>query len=182
MFSAFVPWCAETCVEARTDKGEKTHQGVSSKNPAPYQGIAWSKSTTALGLRAEGWEKCNGSRCTGKELDSETQFDYFGARYYSSGLGRFVTPDWAAKPAAVPYAVLGDPQSFNLYTYVRNIPTTRYDADGHAMVERLDSRKLPVLSDHIPTNHRPICWCQSAGFGGGTSEEAQVDHGVPQRR
>jgi RHS repeat-associated protein len=52
-------------------------------------------------------------------------------RYYSNGLGRFITPDWAAKPAAVPYVVLGDPQSLNLYGYVRNIPTTRYDADGH---------------------------------------------------
>jgi hypothetical protein len=42
-----------------------------------------------------------------------------------------MTPDWAAKPAAVPYAVLGDPQSLNLYTYVRNIPTVNVDTDGH---------------------------------------------------
>jgi RHS repeat-associated protein len=73
----------------------------------------------------------NHYKFTGKERDSETQLDYFGARYYSNGLGRFVTPDWAAKPAAVPYAVLGDPQSLNLYTYVRNIPTTTFDPDGH---------------------------------------------------
>jgi len=42
-----------------------------------------------------------------------------------------MTPDWAAKAAAVPYADFADPQSLNLYTYVRNIPTTHYDADGH---------------------------------------------------
>ncbi len=73
----------------------------------------------------------NHYKFTGKERDDETQLDYFGARYYSNGLGRFITPDWAAKPAAVPYAVLGDPQSLNLYTYVRNLPTTRVDPDGH---------------------------------------------------
>src|SRR5262249_18190294 len=73
----------------------------------------------------------NHYKFTGKERDSETGLDYFGARYYSNGLGRFITPDWAAKAAADPYAAFADPQSLNLYTYVRNIPTTLYDADGH---------------------------------------------------
>jgi len=73
----------------------------------------------------------NHYKFTGKERDSETGLDYFGARYYGNSLGRFITPDWAAKPAAVPYAVLGDPQTLNLYTYVRNIPTTGADIDGH---------------------------------------------------
>jgi len=68
---------------------------------------------------------------TGKELDAEDGLNYFGARYYSSSLGRFITPDWAAKPAAIPYAVLGDPQSLNLYSYVRNRPTAMVDPDGH---------------------------------------------------
>jgi RHS repeat-associated protein len=68
---------------------------------------------------------------TGKERDTETGLDYFGARYYSSGLGRWLTPDWAAKAAAVPYAEFADPQSLNLYTYVRNIPTSKVDPDGH---------------------------------------------------
>jgi RHS repeat-associated protein len=73
----------------------------------------------------------NNYKFTGKERDSETGLDYFGARYYGNGLGRFLTPDWAAKAAAVPYGEFSDPQSLNLYTYVRNIPTTRADADGH---------------------------------------------------
>src|SRR6185437_7023249 len=73
----------------------------------------------------------NHYKFTGKERDSETGLDYFGARYYSNGLGRFINPDWAAKPAAIPYAVIGDPQSLNLYTYVRNIPTVNVDTDGH---------------------------------------------------
>src|SRR5258708_39821409 len=42
-----------------------------------------------------------------------------------------MTPDWAAKPTSVPYAEFGDPQSLNLYSYVRNSPAVRVDADGH---------------------------------------------------
>ena len=73
----------------------------------------------------------NHYKFTGKERDAETGLDYFGARHYSNGLGRFITPDWAAKATAVPYADFADPQSLNLYTYVRNIPTSKIDADGH---------------------------------------------------
>jgi RHS repeat-associated protein len=67
----------------------------------------------------------------GHKRDIETGLDYFGARYYSNGLGRFITPDWSATPVPVPYADLSDPQSLNLYAYVRNVPTLRFDADGH---------------------------------------------------
>jgi RHS repeat-associated protein len=73
----------------------------------------------------------NHYKFTGKERDSESGLDYFGARYYGSTLGRFLTPDWATKPSPVPYAEFGDPQSLNLYSYVRNIPTTKADPDGH---------------------------------------------------
>jgi RHS repeat-associated protein len=68
---------------------------------------------------------------TGKERDSESNLDMFGARYFTSSMGRFMTPDWATRPTAVPYAVFGDPQSLNLYGYVRNDPVSRADADGH---------------------------------------------------
>jgi RHS repeat-associated protein len=71
------------------------------------------------------------SRFTGKERDTESGNDYFGARYYSSAMGRFMSPDWSAKEDPVPYAQLDDPQSLNLYAYVRNNPLTRADADGH---------------------------------------------------
>jgi RHS repeat-associated protein len=68
---------------------------------------------------------------TGKERDGESGLDNFGARYDTSNLGRFMTPDWAAKPKTVPYANFGNPQSLNLYSYVENNPTTFGDPDGH---------------------------------------------------
>jgi len=72
---------------------------------------------------------------TGKERDSESGLDYFGARYYGSALGRFTSPDWSVKPVPVPYADLANPQSLNQYSYVLNNPLGRADADGHCPAE-----------------------------------------------
>ena len=68
---------------------------------------------------------------TGKPRDAETNLDYFGARYYNSAMARWMSPDWADKPTAVPYAQFGDPQSLNLYGYVTDNPVSRQDGDGH---------------------------------------------------
>ena len=68
---------------------------------------------------------------TGKERDSESGNDFFGARYYASSMGRWLSPDWSVKVEPVPYAKLDDPQSLNLYSYVRNNPLSRIDIDGH---------------------------------------------------
>ncbi len=72
----------------------------------------------------------NRYKFTGKERDSESGLDMFGARYFGSSLGRFMTPDWAAKPTNVPYASFGNPQSLNLYSYVNNNPTTTATRTG----------------------------------------------------
>jgi RHS repeat-associated protein len=68
---------------------------------------------------------------TGKERDAESGNDYFFARYYSSAMGRFLSPDWSAKEEPVPYAKMDDPQTLNLYGYLRNNPLGGVDADGH---------------------------------------------------
>jgi RHS repeat-associated protein len=73
----------------------------------------------------------NDYKFTGKKRDVETGLDYFGARYYSNGLGRWISADWATKATTVPYAEFADPQSLNLYNYVRSIPTSHLDIDGH---------------------------------------------------
>lgn len=68
---------------------------------------------------------------TGKQHDMESSLDDFGARYYSAAPGRFTSPDWSARPQAVPYSNLSDPQTFNSYAYAGNNPLTRRDIDGH---------------------------------------------------
>jgi RHS repeat-associated protein len=68
---------------------------------------------------------------TGKERDTESGNDYFGARYYASTMGRWLSPDWSAKVEPVPYAKLDDPQSLNLYAYLMNSPLDGVDEDGH---------------------------------------------------
>jgi RHS repeat-associated protein len=64
---------------------------------------------------------------TGKERDAETGLDYFGARYLSAAQGRFTSPD---APFADQHPE--DPQSWNMYGYVRNNPLAHVDTDGRA--------------------------------------------------
>ena len=68
---------------------------------------------------------------TGKERDQESGNDYFGARYYASRMGSWMSPDWSAKIEPVPYAKLDNPQSLNLYAYLENNPVDRVDPNGH---------------------------------------------------
>jgi hypothetical protein len=54
-------------------------------------------------------------------------------------MGRFMSPDWSSKAESVPYADFSDPQSLNLYAYVRNNPLSRVDMDGH-LISLAESR------------------------------------------
>ena len=100
--------------------------------------------TTAAGGFAESCQSLvfgDGYSCTGgdmsplhfmgKEHDAESNLENFGARYYNSRYGRFVTPDWSAVPAPIPYADLTNPQSLNQYVIVRDDPGSFADLDGH---------------------------------------------------
>ncbi|RFT15310.1 MAG: YD repeat protein [Candidatus Saccharicenans subterraneus] len=63
---------------------------------------------------------------SGKERDSESSLDYFGARYYGSYYYRWLSPD----PVINKDAALTNPQLWNLYTFCRNNPVTYWDPDG----------------------------------------------------
>jgi RHS repeat-associated protein len=75
---------------------------------------------------------------TGKERDSESGLDNFGARYDSSNLGRFMSPD--------PYnagAFLDGPQTWNAYSYVLNNPLNAVDPNGLDCVYTGDAEGNP---------------------------------------
>ena len=65
----------------------------------------------------------NTYKFTGKERDSETGLDYFGGRYNSSAVGRFMSADPLGGDKF-------DPQTLNKYSYVRNNPINRIDPTG----------------------------------------------------
>jgi RHS repeat-associated protein len=65
------------------------------------------------------------SRFTGKERDTESGNDDFGARYYSSAMGRFLSPD-PLMASAHPE----NPQTWNRYSYALNNPLSQIDVDG----------------------------------------------------
>jgi len=67
----------------------------------------------------------NQYKFTGKERDAESGLDYFGARYHSSSVGRFLSADSSS------YSTLRNPQSWNLYAYTLNNPLRYADPDGH---------------------------------------------------
>ena len=69
-------------------------------------------------------------RFAGKERDGETGWDYFGARYYGSKVGRFTTTD----PVYTWKENLVDPQRWNRYAYARNNPLRYVDPDGRKIV------------------------------------------------
>ena len=64
-------------------------------------------------------------RFSGKERDAESGLDYFEARYFSGSEGRFTSPD--PRNAG---ATIADPQNWNGYAYVRNLPMRLVDLHG----------------------------------------------------
>ncbi len=83
--------------------------------------IATSQRTTGLGYAGDTVRK----QFTGYERDGETDLDFAQARYLNAGLGRFSSPDSFANDTHAT-----NPQSWNLYNYVRNNPLSFIDPTG----------------------------------------------------
>jgi RHS repeat-associated protein len=75
---------------------------------------------------------------TGKERDSETQLDYFGARYFSSAQGRFTSVDPLQSSANT-----AEPQTWNRFAYVSNNPLRYVDTNG--MIQRDSNGDLVIV-------------------------------------
>lgn len=78
--------------------------------------------TAAMGYSVDDKIK---QKFTGYERDSETGLDFAQARYYSSGMGRFTSPDLLP-------GIITNPQSLNRYAYSLNSPLVFSDPSGLA--------------------------------------------------
>jgi RHS repeat-associated protein len=77
-------------------------------------------------LNCTGAVALNGHHFTSQIHDQESGNDYFGARYFASSSGRFLSPD----PAGMMAADIEFPQSLNRYAYVWNNPLSFTDPTG----------------------------------------------------
>jgi RHS repeat-associated protein len=69
----------------------------------------------------------NALKFTGKERDSETGLDYFGARYYGSNMGRWSSPDILNLTED---RIFNPTNTLNKYAYAANNPLRFGDPDG----------------------------------------------------
>ena len=83
-------------------------------------------------------------RFTGKERDAESGLDYFGARYYHSVAGRFLSVD-----PVLDSADPTNPQSWNRYAYTFNNPLKYVDPDGRE-VRVANERALGLILATLP--------------------------------
>jgi len=109
-------------------RGEKPHQGVRNKNPAPYRGHNRCNFRTALGLRKGQCQNRVRSRCSGEQYDSDLGLYYLRARYYNPATGRFLSRDPLNGNAF-------DPKTLHKYLYAGGDPVNATDPTGKGIVE-----------------------------------------------
>jgi len=102
------------------------------------------------------WQVCAGGadvspmHHTGKERDSESGNDYFGARYFASSMGRFTSPD------PLNTLDLSHPQKLNRYTYANNSPLSNIDAGGNCTAPAVAGGQVGVcVESYIRTRFLP---------------------------
>ena len=143
-------------------------------------GSGFSISSNTLGLSGTLYDGRVRSRSTGKERDSESGNDYFGARYYASSMGRWLMPD----PSGLSYSDPRDPQSLNLYAYVGNHALTYVDPYGLSWFTQ--SRCTGVTSPNGSLGGRIRMFianlftsCGGGGGGGGSNPDQFPNTGWP---
>src|SRR5208283_939459 len=90
-------------------------------NPISVNCTMASKTANTLGTQDDATEH----HFTGKERDTESGNDDFGARYYSSAMARFLSPDPLLNSGRP-----DNPQTWNRYAYVLNNPLNATDPTG----------------------------------------------------
>jgi RHS repeat-associated protein len=117
----------------------------------------------------------------GMEQDSETGEYHTQYRQYASNLGRWLSPDPSGAAAVSP----ANPQTWNMYSYVTNNPTTLTDAlglDDNGPCYEYYCQPMPQFEASYDINYDPNSWvlpnnipCMSGEYGcAGTPSQMQV--------
>lgn len=99
---------------------------------------------------------------TGQEFDTESNLNFFQARYFSGAEGRFGSPDpdnIGADPTS--------PQSWNMYSYVLNNPVANTDPDGTCTV--VNGQYQPDVAGGCPPQPS-----SSVTVDGGSTDDAPL--------
>jgi RHS repeat-associated protein len=117
----------------------------------------------------------NHYKFTGKERDSESGLDNFGARYYSSQYGRFMSPD--PSNLSVDFWL---PQTWNRYSYVLNNPLQMVDRNGQwptSIHKEIINEAFPGMS---PEDLKTLSGAShNMDYGPGQQDPAQsYEHGM----
>jgi RHS repeat-associated protein len=96
----------------------------------------------------------NQYKFTGKERDTETGLDYFGARFYSSNVGRFGSTDSLLQSESR----LVNPQGWNAYAYALNNPLFFVDPRGNeaGYYYAPDGKMVAPTEKNFPKSDHPI--------------------------
>jgi RHS repeat-associated protein len=105
------------------------------------------------------------SRCTGKERDAESGLDNFGARFDTSSLGRFMTPDPLMASGHV-----SDPRTWNRYTYALNDPLQFTDPTGMEVSSACADNKTCEIT--VKVN---VVWDNTANHGKGLTDNQKTE-------
>jgi RHS repeat-associated protein len=95
------------------------------------------------------------SRSTGKERDSESGNDYFGARYYASSMGRWMSPD---RINVTEERMVNPANTLNKYAYGANNPLKYIDPDGQDITIYFES-----ASTGVPGHTMLLAYNQATG-------------------
>ena len=113
---------------------------------------------------------------TGKERDAESGLDYFGARYYGSSMGRFMSPD----PSKLS-VLLTNPQTWNRYSYVYNNPLSLKDENGKwptSIHNQIIDKAFPNLSPAQRQILKNVSANQDGVMNGGQSKDLSFEHAM----
>lgn len=88
---------------------------------------------TSKRIKWKKWGYTNKYLFANKQLDDETDLQYFEKRYYDNRIGKFTTEDpvfWEVGLTKRPSQYFSDPQGWNSYAYTENNPINLVDPSG----------------------------------------------------